>query len=266
MDDALKNPLQLFDIRGKSALVTGATGALGSTAALALGAMGAKLTLASGNADALEAVRAKASSAGAEARTVNLRPGTEDDATAIVDAAVSAYGSIDIVVVASGLNRVSKIHEFEVEKWHEVINANVLGPWLISKAAGRHLIKQGTGGKVVLISSTRGKLGHPGGYTTYCTSKGAVDSLTKCLACEWGPHRINVNAIAPTVFRSKLTAWMFTDDDPGKSVREGMLARIPLGRLGEPEDLVGVLAFLVSPASDFCTGQVVYVDGGYTAG
>jgi NAD(P)-dependent dehydrogenase (short-subunit alcohol dehydrogenase family) len=266
MSEALENPVGLFDIRGKSALVIGATGALGRTAAVTLGAMGAKLTLASGDAEVLEVVARQVAGVGADVQTMNRRPSSEDDATAIVSAAVSAYGGIDIVVVASGVNVVSKIHEFPVGRWQEVMDANVLGSWLICKAAGQHLIRQGTGGKVVLISSTRGKLGHPGGYTAYCSSKAGVDALVRSLACEWGTHRINVNAIGPTVFRSKLTAWMFTDEDPGKSVREGMLARIPLGRLGEPEDLIGALAFLVSPASDFCTGQVIYVDGGYTAG
>jgi NAD(P)-dependent dehydrogenase (short-subunit alcohol dehydrogenase family) len=86
------------------------------------------------------------------------------------------------------------------------------------------------------------------------------------LATEWGRHGITVNAIAPTVFRSKLTAWMYGDDELGRQTRERSLSRIPLGRLGEPEDLVGIALYLLSPASDFCTGQVVYVDGGYTAG
>lgn len=122
------------------------------------------------------------------------------------------------------------------------------------------------GGKILLTSSTRGKLGHPGGYSSYCTSKSAVDGLVRALGCEWGEHDIQVNAIGPTVFRSPLTEWMFGDEEPGKAVRLGMLSRIPAGRLGEPEDLAGVILFLLSPASDFCTGQVMYVDGGYTAG
>ena len=106
----------------------------------------------------------------------------------------------------------------------------------------------------------------PTGYTAYSPSKAAVDLLTKTLACEWGKHRINVNAIGPTVFRSDLTAWMYSEEDPGKSTREAMLARIPLGRLGEPDDFVGAVLFFASAASDFCTGQTLFVDGGYTAG
>jgi NAD(P)-dependent dehydrogenase (short-subunit alcohol dehydrogenase family) len=126
------------------------------------------------------------------------------------------------------------------------------------------MIKQGGGGKIVLTSSTRGKLGYPAGYSAYCPSKGATDSLIKTLACEWGKHGINVNGIGPTVFRSPLTAWLFTDD--AKTARTNILTRLPLGRLGEPEDLAGALMFLAAPASDFCTGQIIYPDGGYTAG
>lgn len=132
-------------------------------------------------------------------------------------------------------------------------------------AAGRQFLGQGTGGSVVLVSSTRGRLGHPAGYSAYCPSKAAVDLLARSLAAEWGPAQIRVNAIAPTVFRSDLTAWMYADDERGRATREAMLARIPLGRLAEPGDLTGAVQFLLSEASAFITGQVLYLDGGYTA-
>jgi NAD(P)-dependent dehydrogenase (short-subunit alcohol dehydrogenase family) len=164
------------------------------------------------------------------------------------------------------MNKVAMIEELDPDDWQAVMDANVRGSWLACRAAGRRMLEQGEGGRVVLVSSTRGKLGHPAGYSAYCPSKAAVDGLTRTLACEWGPHGITVNAIAPTVFRSELTAWMYAEEGRGKEVREAMLARIPLGRLGEPEDFVGPLLFLLSPASAFVTGQVIYVDGGYTAG
>ena len=123
------------------------------------------------------------------------------------------------------------------------------------------MIEQGRGGKVILLSSARGELGMAR-YGVYSPSKAAVNLLTKSLGCEWGPHKINVNAIAPTVFRTELTQWMFDDKDTYKN----FLVRIPIGRLGEPEDFLGAVIFLSSKASDFMTGSIVYMDGGYTAG
>jgi NAD(P)-dependent dehydrogenase (short-subunit alcohol dehydrogenase family) len=255
----------LFDLGGRSALVTGATGALGAAAARGLAASGAKLTLAGANAEKLEQLGAELRGRGAAVELVPRRPDSLEDAEAMVAAALAVHGAVELIVTAAGLNKVGMIGEQDVEDWEQVMDANVRGSWLVCKAAAPHLIAQG-GGKVVLVSSTRGRLGHPAGYSAYCTSKSAVDGLCRTLACEWGSHGINVNAIGPTVFRSELTAWMYSDEEPGKGVREGMLSRIPLGRLGEPEDFVGTLLFLLSPASDFCTGQIIYVDGGYTAG
>ena len=134
-----------------------------------------------------------------------------------------------------------------------------------SGALGRAAAGQDGHGKLVLVSSVRGRHGSPAGYSAYCTSKGAVDSLTKTLATEWGPRGINVNAIAPTVFRSALTEWIFADTEAGRASRERNYARISLKRLGEPEDFIGIVLYLLSAASDFVTGQVIYVDGGYTA-
>ena len=198
--------------------------------------------------------------------SVNKRPYTEADCEAIIGAAVAAYGGVDILVVASGMNDVAPITEMSPDRFDKVMSANVDGAWMIARAAGKAMIAQGRGGKVVFTSSARGKLGHPAGYSAYCTSKSAVDGMTRALGCEWGKFGITVNAIAPTVFRSPLTAWMFADDDNAKAVRAGFLARVPIGRLGEPEDLAGPLLFLCSRASDFHTGHIIYADGGYTAG
>lgn len=256
----------LFDVAGKSAIVVGATGSFGKVVCATLGKAGAKLTIAAGNKDELAALEAELAAAGIEATAVNLRPNSETDCQAIVDAAVAAHGGVDILVVASGMNDVGMIGDLTPERFQKVMLANVDGAWLIARAAGQQMIAQGRGGKVVFTSSARGKLGHPAGYSAYCTSKSAVDGLTKALGCEWGKHGITVNAIAPTVFRSPLTAWMFEDNKNATNVRNGFLARVPVGRLGEPEDLAGPLLFLCSRASDFHTGHIIYADGGYTAG
>lgn len=256
----------LFDVRGKSAIIVGATGSFGKVVCATLADAGACLTITAGNAQDLQALQGDLTGAGAQVVAVNRRPDSEADCTAIVDAAVAAYQGVDILVIASGVNDVAMIGDLTPDRFDKVMRANVDGAWLMARAAGKQMMAQGRGGKVVFTSSARGKLGHPAGYSAYCTSKAAVDGLTRSLGCEWGRHGITVNAIAPTVFRSPLTAWMFEDNEHATAVRTGFLARVPVGRLGEPEDLAGPLLFLCSRASDFHTGHIVYADGGYTAG
>jgi len=264
--EILSKPHQMFDITNKVAIVTGASGAFGSVAARILAGAGCNLVLTGGNATQLERLSNELKSDGANVVSVNRRPSSVEDCDAIVDAAIRSFSRLDILVVASGMNDVAPITEMTLDRFERVMQANVTDSWLMSQAAGKQMIAQGDGGKVVLVSSARGKLGHPAGYSAYCSSKHAVNGITKALGCEWGKHAITVNALAPTVFRSELTAWMFADDERGKTTREGMLARIPVGRLGEPEDLAGPLLFLASKASDFYTGHTLYADGGYTAG
>lgn len=261
--NALDNPLSMFDVQGKVALITGASGAFGAVAAKCLSGAGCKVVLAAGNATAMADVAATCKG---ETHQINARPDSESACDAMVAEAVKAFGRVDILVVASGMNKVEKIDEMDPNTFTDVMDANVTQSWLIARSVTKQMKAQGNGGKIVFVSSARGLLGHPAGYTAYCSSKAAVDGMTKALGCELGPTGITVNAIAPTVFRSPLTAWMFKENDHANAVRNGFLARVPKGRLGEPEDLAGPLLFLSSKASDFYTGHILYADGGYTAG
>lgn len=260
-----RNPHSLFDVSGRTALITGATGAFGEIAAVSLARAGCNIVAAAGGAEKLEGIAAGLREEGANVETRNVRPNSKENCELLIKTACETFGSLDIVVVGSGMNDVDRVEELSEERWQAVMDANVRDPWLLCQAAAPVFKKQQSG-KVVLVSSARSILGHPAGYSAYCPSKSAVDGIVRALGCEWGAIGVTINAIAPTVFRSPLTAWMFEDDERGTTAREGILARIPMGRLGEPEDLSGTLLYLVSDASNFMTGQVLRPDGGYTAG
>jgi len=259
--DNIPSTKELFDVTGKVAIVTGATGGLGKAAAKGLAKAGAKVMLTGRQAETLAPVTQEITDAGYTAAYVAGNPVNHEDNKHAVAETVNTFGGIDILVTAAGVSKPAPIIEQPLEDWEMVMDVNVKGTYLICKEAGKVMIEQGRGGKVILVSSTRGMLGMAN-YTAYSPSKAAVGLLTKSLGCEWGPYGINVNAIAPTVFRTALTQWMFDDQEFYKNI----LKRIPIGRLGEPEDFIGVILFLASTASDFMTGSVVYIDGGYTAG
>lgn len=271
MSAKLKSPQELFDITGKVAVVTGALGALGGVVVKTLSAAGCKLVIADNRPEDLTVLAQELRQEGGEVEYIDMWPNSDENCAKIVGKAVEVFGRIDILVVASGMLDVDPITDMEVDRFEQVMKVNVTDSWMMCQAAGRQMIKQGEegkgkGGKVVLISSARGLLGHPAGYTAYCSSKHAVNGIVKALGCEWGKEGITVNALGPALFRSPLTSWVFEDNDFANASREKFVDRIPIGRLSEPEDMAGPLLFLVSPASDFHTGHTIYPDGGYTAG
>lgn len=257
-----------FDLTGKSALVVGAAGTFGKAGAVALGEAGCNVTVADLDQANIDAVAANLTAAGFNTRAVALWPDSEANAESIVQAAVDAHDRLDIVFVALGTNDVGFVEEQSEDGWRKVMNANLDSYWRTCQAAGRQFARQPAKSdryKITVASSTRGKLGHSSGYAAYCASKSGLDGMVRALAGEWGTKNININAIGPTVFRSPVSEWMFDEEGPGKAVRENMLDRIPIDRLGDVDDLMGGLIYLSAPASDFMTGQTIYIDGGYTA-
>lgn len=254
---------ELFDLTGKSALVTGATGAFGEAAAKALAASGAHVTIAGGNAQALARIENEMLELGHSVSSVQRRPSDAQACDELVGAASSDNRGLDILVSASGAAIVKPILEMSDDDWDSVMDANAKQSWMLCRSAGRRFSVQKRGGAVVLVSSVRSKFATRAGTSVYGTSKAAIDMITRSLATEWGDMSVRVNAIAPTVFRSPLTAWLYEDEAADK--RAEVLKRIPLGRLAEPDDFAGSVIFLCSAASNLVTGHVLNVDGGFSA-
>ncbi len=180
----------------------------------------------------------------------------------MVDDVASHFGRIDILVNTVGLNREEKATEVTEQAFDYVLDVNLKGAMFQAQAVARQMIKQGTGGKQVHLGSVRTQLGLRGrGYAAYCSAKGGLGILCRQLAAEWAPNKINVNVVAPTFIGTEQVAKMLSD----RTFYDSIVSRIPLGRIGTPQDVMGAVFFLVSPASDFITGQTLYVDGGITA-
>jgi gluconate 5-dehydrogenase len=179
----------------------------------------------------------------------------------MVQKTVDTFGSIDVLITAAGQANRFAAEEFPIDEWEKVMDSLVKGTYLCCQAAGRQMIKQGSG-KIVTVGSVRGEFGHPGGYSAYGTAKGAVHLLTKQLATEWAKYHINVNSIAPCIFWTPLTQQVIENPE----LKAIFLSRIPWGRVADPQDFMGAVLYLSSPASDFVTGAILAVDGGSTAG
>jgi NAD(P)-dependent dehydrogenase (short-subunit alcohol dehydrogenase family) len=183
----------------------------------------------------------------------------ETSVQAMVRRVVAELGRIDILINSAGIVSLKPTVEFPVEEWQQIMDVNLRGTFLCCKEVGKVMLAQGRG-KIINMSSVRGLQGRAND-PAYPASKGAVNLLTKSLAIEWAQRGINVNAIAPTFIRTDLNAFLL--DDP--ATRDWVLSRIPMGRVGQIWDLFGLAVFLASPASDFITGQTIYLDGGWTA-
>lgn len=256
------NSLDLFRLEGKTAIVTGGGRGLGQYMAEALMEAGARVVLCSRKLEACQEAKEAIEAKGGEALALACDVTNPDEVERVVAAAEEAFGSVDIVVNNSGTTWGAPPEQMPVDKFERVMDVNVKGTFLMAQAAARRMIQRGTGGRIINIASVAGLVGgHPDYMQTvgYNASKGAVITMTKDLAVNWARHNIQVNAIAPGWFPSKMSRPLL--DRYG----EQMLSHIPMARFGKKEDLKGVVVFLASPAAAYITGQVIVVDGGLTA-
>ena len=249
----------IFDLSGNVVVVTGGAGGIGHAQALGLADAGADVVVASRNFDHLEKVSEEIRNKGRESMAVSVDVTDENSVSDMVSTVLKTFPRIDILVNAAGISIRKPADIFPINEWQRVMDVNTRGTFLCCQAVGRDMIKQG-GGKIINLSSVRGQYGLPTDYAAYCSSKGAVDTLTKTLACEWAKYNVLVNAVAPTIVETDLTRSALANPDYAKQ----MMSRIPLGKWAMPEDIVGATIFFASKASDFITGQILYIDGGVT--
>ena len=250
---------QLFDLSGKTALVTGGSRGLGLQMAQALGEAGAKIILSSRKPGDLEESAAELKAAGIDVDWIAADCSKEDDIRALADEAIKRLGHVDILVNNAGAAWGAPAEDHPVDAWDKVMNLNIRGYFILSQHIAKHSMIPRKSGRIINVASIAGLGGNPPGMTTvaYNTSKGAVINFTRALGCEWGPHNITVNAICPGFFPSKMT--MGTLKALGK---EKLAAHAPLGRLGDDEDLKGLCVLFASDAGKHITGQWLAVDGG----
>lgn len=249
----------LFDLTGKVAVVTGGAGGIGRAQALGLADAGADVVVASRKLEHLEKVAEEIKAKGRKSLAVSVDVSNEKSVADMVAAVLKAFPQIDILVNAAGISIRKPADSFPIDEWQQVMDINTRGTFICCQAVGSGMVKQGSG-KIINLSSVRGRYGLPAGYAAYCASKGAVDTLTRTLACEWAQHNVLVNAVAPTVVETDLTRPALANPDFANQ----MMSRIPLGKWAMPEDIVGATIFFASKASDFITGQILYIDGGVT--
>jgi len=252
----------LFRIDEKVAVVIGGTGGIGEAIGYGLAEYGAKVVIAGRNKDKAEqVVQNIENNLKTRATAFRVDVTEENSVSQLAKQVVDKYGTVDILVNSQGVNIKKPATEFPLNEWGEMFSVNVTGIMLTCREFGKIMVEKKRG-KVINLSSVRGARATLwGGNEAYCATKGAVDMITRALASEWAPYNINVNAIAPTWIATKLSEQ--TTQDPAR-LQKG-LANVPLKRIGQPQDVVGLSVFLASSASDFITGQIIYLDGGATA-
>lgn len=255
----MENPgLELFDLTGKVAMVTGSTRGLGETSALALAKAGADVVVCGRNTTDLERVSSAIRNMGRKSEGFILDVASGEKVREGANQILERFGVIDILINNAGVNYRVPVLDYPEEEWDRVINTNLKGYFLVTKAIVPQMIERGYG-KVINMSSIFGKVALPN-QLAYAASKGGVDQMTKVMALEWARKGICVNAIAPTYFETELVAQLRNNPERFNFINE----RTPMGRWGYPPELEGLVIFLASSASNFITGQTIYIDGGWT--
>ena len=257
--DPISDPPR-FDVRGKIALVTGAARGLGRACAIALGQAGADLALGYRDVRADGGTTAVIRGLGRRALPLQMDVTRGAEIEAAVAEAERTFGRIDILVNNAGIGPPNPAESVTEADFDQTLAVNLKGTFFVSQAVGRVMIRQGGGGRIVNLGSQAGAVALPT-ESVYCMTKAAIAHLTRCLAVEWARHGINVNAVAPTFIKTPGTVKWLQDE----AFRADLLARIPLGRVGEPLDVAAAVVFLASPASALVTGTTLLIDGGFTA-
>ena len=254
----------LFSLEGKCAVVVGGAGGIGQAVAQGLAEAGAKVAIASRKEESLQrAVREIKEACGIDVTYYIVDASDEASVEALAKKANEDMGKVDILVNSMGLNKKYNAEAFPMDVFRQMLDVNVVGVMLCCKHFGQYMIKNGYG-KIVNVSSVRGKIATKGaGNAAYCSTKGAVDMMTRQLASEFGPHGITVNAFGPTVTLTPMMAPVI-EQRGGDAYLKSLADAVPMRKTASPEDCVGTAIFLASHASDFMTGNILYPDGGLT--
>lgn len=255
--DAYRN---LFKLDGKVALVAGGAGGIGTAICKGLAAFGATVVIGEQPGVATEMLVSEIEAEGGRAQGAGVDIQDVELLNRFVSQIVERYSGLDILINCVGSHKEAAAEEYTEEDWDRIVNLNLKAAFFLSQAVAKVQIPRG-GGKHIHISSVRSLLGIHRGYIAYCSSKGGMNVMIKQLATEWAKYNITVNGIAPTFVRTELVKKYLEDPN----FYNPLVARIPLGRVGEPIDIAGLAIYLSMPSSDFITGQIIFADGGVTA-
>lgn len=257
----MENYGSLFSLSGKTALITGGTGGLGSAIAMAFLQQGANVAVCGGHPEKAAPIAAYARELGRPFLAVACDITSPESVRDLLDETEAALGPIDILVNSAGINKLLSAENYDDETFAKVMELNLNSLHRVTREVGKRFMIPRKYGRIVNLSSVKSLIGTNQNYIAYCASKGAVNMYTKQLACEWGAYSITCNAIAPTFVRTPINSFQLDDPEFYKKLTD----RIPLGRIGKEQDIAAAAIYLASDAASFVNGQILCVDGGLTA-